>query len=400
MVNKLRRAILAASMLLGLTSPVFFFVAFAQPGDAAALQSRIDACPSSGCALEIAPGEYLLEQTVQIPTRVELRGAGPASWFHVGGDFCGFAFVGSQASIRHIGLDALQPQQAGGGICYQQADWNLAVSDILFGHNLAIGVDVAPQQDHRGIFTLRNLRWNGVLSSGTAVRIGDGVHHISDILVDGMSGTADTPADMGVWVDVLPDTDTVDLHRLTLIKGGHGVRVGFGGAPASVTGFSLADSPAIESMRDYSVSIFSAQNARLHNISTAQSRGGLAVYGGVRGMVADLVTAQYNQNDGVTIFAGAQHVTLRDSMIGDNNISGGPFGFGISLGAGLSDFKLLDNTIGNSVLWGAGSIRYCIFLPPGPSKNYSIVGNSCKSPTNGKIADGGTGAPKIVSGNF
>lgn len=384
----------------GALATVLALRVFTAGGDAAALQAQIDACLPRGCVVDIAPGEYLLEQTVEIPTRVELRGAGPASWFHVGGDFCGFAFVGSQAAVRHIGLDALQPQQAGGGICYQQADWNLAVSDILFGHNLAIGVDVAPQQDHRGIFTLRNLRWNGVLASGTAVRIGDGVHHISDILIDGMSGTADTPADMDVWVDVLPDTDTVDLHRLTLIKGGDGVRVGYGGAPAAVTGFSLTDSPAIESMQDYGVSIFSAQNARLHNISVAQSRGGLAVYGGVRGLTAGSMTMHYNQNDGVTIFAGAQHVTVQGSTIADNNISGGPFGFGISLGAGLSDFKLLDNTIGNGVLWGAGSMRYCIFLPTGPSRNYAIQGNSCRAATNGKIVDGGTGTPKVVTGNF
>ena len=45
-------------------------------------------------------------------------------------------------------------------------------------------------------------------------------------------------------------------------------------------------------------------------------------------------------------------------------------------------------------------MRYCIFLPPGPSKNYSIVGNSCRGATVGKIADGGTGTPKVVTGNF
>lgn len=369
-------------------------------GDAAALQARIDACGPAGCAIDIGPGDFTLEQPVTVPTRVELRGVGPASAFHVAGNFCGFAYTGSQSAIRSISLDAVTPQQSGGGICYHAGDWNIATTDILFGHNLATGVDVAPAQDNRGVYTLRNLRWNGVLASGTAVRIGDGVHHVSDVLVDGMSGTADTPAAMDVWVDVLPDTDTIDLHRLTLIKGWTGVRVGYGGPPAAVTGFSLTDSPAIETMTDYGVSIVSAQNARLHNVSVAQSRGGLAIHGGVRGLTAGDLTLHYNQGDGVTVFAGAQHVTVRDSTIADNNISGSPWGFGISLGAGLSDFTLSGNRIGNAILWGAGSMRYCIFLPPGPSKNYSIVGNSCRGATVGKIADGGTGTPKVVTGNF
>ena len=384
-------AVLLSAGVLGLSASV---------GDAAALQARIDACGVLGCVVTVEPGDYTLEQTVNVPTRVELRGAGSATWFHVGGDFCGFQYTGSQSAIRSISLDAVSPQQAGGGICYHQADWNIATSDILFGHNLAIGVDVAPAQDNRGVYTLRNLRWNGVLASGTAVRIGDGVHHVSDVLVDGMSGTADTPAAMDVWVDVLPDTDTIDLHRLTLIKGWTGVRVGYGGAPTAVTGFSLTDSPAIETMTDYGVSIVSAQNARLHNVSVAQSRGGLAIHGGVRGLTASGLTLHYNQGDGATVFAGAQHVTIATSTIADNNISGSPWGFGVSLGAGLSDFKLLNLTIGNGILWGAGSMRYCIFLPPGPSKNYSIVGNSCRGATVGKIADGGTGTPKVVTGNF
>lgn len=369
-------------------------------GDAAALQARIDACGPAGCVLDIAAGEFILEQPVRVPTRVELRGAGAASWFHVAGDWCGFEYTGSQAAIRHIGIDALATQQAGGGICYHGADWNIATSEILFGHHLAVGVDVAPAQDGRGIYTLRNLRWNGVVGSGTAVRIGDGVHHVSDVSIDGLSGTASTPSDVAVWVDVLPDTDTIALHRLTLIKGGTGVRVGYGGAPAAVTGFTLTDSPAIEGMADYGVSIVSASNARVHNVSVAQSRGGLAVYGGVRGLTASDLTLHYNQGDGATVFSGAQYVTIATSTIADNNIAGLPWAFGISLGAGLSNFKILNNTIGNGILWGAGAVRYCVFLPAGPSRNYAIVGNSCQAPTVGKVADGGTGAPKLVSGNF
>ena len=384
-------AVLLSAGVLGLSASI---------GDAAALQARIDACGVLGCVVAIEPGDFHLEQTVNVPSRVELRGAGAATWFHVGGDFCGFQYTGSQAAIRSISLDAVSPQQAGGGICYHQADWNIESSDLLFGHNLAIGVDVAPAQDGRGIYTLRRLRWNGVLASGTAVRIGDGVHHISDVLIDGMSGTADTPANMDVWVDVLPNTDTIDLTRLTFIRGWTGVRVGYGGAPAAVTGFSLTNSPAIEGMTDYGVSIVSAQNARIHNVSVAQSRGGLAVYGGVRGLDASGLTLHYNRVDGATLFAGSQQVRLRDSTIADNNISNSPFGFGISLGAGLSDFILSGNQIGNGLLWGSGTVRYCIFLPTGPSKNYSITGNACRNPVTGKIVDGGTGTPKVVTGNF
>ncbi len=388
-----RAALIAVAVAAGLVLGVS-----AQLSDAQILQGRIDA--QGAGIVDLGPVDLLLDRTVTIPSGIQLRGAGAATHLRVAPGVRGLALVGSHASVRNLLIDGLGPQPAEAGISFRDADWNDHVSDIVFGHYLGVGVDVAPGQDGRGIFTLRNLRWNGVLGSGTAVRIGDGLHHISDILVDNMSGTADSAGDMAVWVDVLPDTDTVDLHRLTLIRGGSGVRVGYGGAPASVTGFSLTDSPAIESMSDYGVALFSAQNARLHNVSVAQSLGGLAVYGGVRGLEAGRLTLHYNQRDGATIFSGAQHVTIAHSMIADNNISNGPFGFGISLGAGLSYFTLDTNIIGNGILWGSGSVRYCIFLPAGPSNNYRMVNNSCRAPVTGKISDGGTGTPKFVSGNF
>jgi hypothetical protein len=132
-------------------------------GDAAALQARIDACGSAGCVVTIEPGDYLLERPVRVPTRVELRGAGAASWFHVAGDWCGFEYTGSQSAIRNIGVDAVAPQQSGGGICYREADWNIASTDLLFGHHLAVGLDAKQIQSGAPCRSERLAKYNQLL---------------------------------------------------------------------------------------------------------------------------------------------------------------------------------------------------------------------------------------------
>lgn len=370
-------------------------------GDAAALQARIDACGIAGCAITIEPGEYTFDRTVTVPTRVDLRGAGPSTVVHVGGDFCGFAFTGALSAIRSLSIDAVTAQDFGCGIDYTSAQTNIAVSDLTFGHYLETGLKITPAVDNVGIYTVRNVRWNGVLGSGTAIRIGDGLHHISDVLVDGLSGTASAPSDMAVWVDVAPNTDTIDLARLTLIKGGAGVRVGVGASgAAAVTGFTLHDSPAIESMTAYGVLVQSANNVRIKNISVAQSQGGIGIGAGVRGLLLTGSTLHYNKGDGVTMWAGASGATISDNLIADNNIAASYWGFGVSIGSGVSDFTVSNNRIGNGLVWGGGQQRYCVFLASGPSNRYSITGNACVGHTAGTIVDGGTGTKKVVTGNF
>lgn len=367
---------------------------------APAIQAAIDACPD-GCVVQLEPGTYRLATTVNVPSNIVLAGAGPMTRVQVEGNRYGFLIAGSHIWIGSFTLSAVTTQTSGGGISFASAGFNVAVANLVFEHGLYIGVDVAPTVANRGIYTLRSLRWNGVASSNTAVKIGNGTHHLSDVSVTDLSGTASTPADMAVWVDVLPQTDTIDLGRLTLIKGGAGVRVGVGAVtPSAVTGFTLHDSPAIESMTAYGVLIQSANNVRIENISAAQNQGGVGIGAGVRGLLLTGSVLHYNKGDGVTMWAGASGATISNNLIADNNTLGSYWGFGVSIGSGVSDFTVSGNRIGNALLWGGGFQRYCVFLASGASNRYSITGNACVGHTYGDIVDGGTGTKKVVSGNY
>jgi len=237
------------------------------------------------------------------------------------------------------------------------------------------------------------------------IRIGDGVHHISDITIRQVSGTALATTDVQTWVTIEDQTDTIVLDNLTLIRGGTGVLIGPYRPLTSpaVTGVTFVNSPAIESMSGYGVVVQSANNVRLSGLSLAQNAGGIGFGAGVRGAVLTDSTMHTNRGDGVTLWPGATDVIVANNLIADNNSSGSPYGFGISVGVGVTGFTFANNRIGNNMLWGGGYQRYCIFVAPGGSNRYSITGNSCSGHTavNGDLVyDGGTGPKKIVSGNY
>jgi len=369
--------------------------------DAAPAMRAALAAMSRGGDLRVPGGSWRLLSAVQIPSNTCVVGEGVASTLIVEGSV-GLEFMGSTACIRRLAMTATNAGPV--AISYKHATTNISVDDVLFGHRFSIGVDVAPEVSGQGVYELRNLRWNGVLDSGTAIRVGDGIHNVSDVRISGVSGTADTPADMDAWIEVSPKTDTVDIGYATFIKGGVGVRVGANAAgPAAVTGFTLHDSPAIESMTSYGVLLLSANNARVQNISVAQSQGGLGAGAGIRGLMVSGSTLHYNRGDGMTIWPGAESVIFEGNLVADNNTSASTWGFGISVGAGVSKFTLANNRIGNGLLWGGGFQRYCIFVAPGNSSSYGITGNACSGHTavNGDLVyDGGTGPKKVVSGNY
>lgn len=401
-----KRVIRLACVLLLLSVPASAAVSVAPImgglDDGPVIQAAVDSCVPGGCVVNLLPGDFLLRTTVTVPHGVQIIGEGVGTAVHVDGPIFGFAFDGSVAAVRSLWLDAVTPQNAGGGISFVDADWNIAVSDLFFGSNLFVGLAVTPNQDQRGIYRIDRVRWNGVADSGTAIKIGDGVHHISDVSIVSLSGTAATAADMGVWVDVSPQTDTIALSHVTLIKGGFGLRIGWGASGASaVTGLALQDAPAIESMTEYGVWVQSANNVKIHGLSSAQNRGGIAIGSGVRGLVLTGSVLHANRGDGATIFSGAATVTLSGNVIADNNNVNAAWGFGISIGAGVSDFTITGNRIGNNLLHGYGGQRYCIFLASGNSNRYAIVQNACLGHTYGDaVVDGGTGTKKVVAQNF
>ena len=111
-------------------------------------------------------------------------------------------------------------------------------------------------------------------------------------------------------------------------------------------------------------------------------------------------TIHANRGDGVTLWPGSQGVVLNGNTIADNGLSGG-WSAGISIAGGVSDFTLVNNRIGNGLLWGNGQQRYCIFVAGGASNFYSITGNACRNHTvSNAVIDGGAGAQKIVAQNY
>lgn len=377
---------------------------FASP-DSVLVQGQVNAAAAVGYGgvVTLEERQYVFDTPIIVPSGVTVCGTGPSTMVHASGDHFLFKVAGSYITICNMLLDAENPQVNGGGISFELAERNVTVNDITFAHNMGTGIDVAPSTDNQGIYFFRRLRWNGILRHRVGMRLGDGIHHLTDISISGMSGTAATPADMPVWILVSKDVDTVAIRDLTLIVGGTGIVVGAGATtPAAVTGFSLMDAPAIESMSGYGVLVQSANNVRLSNLSLAQNQGGVGIGSGVRGLVLSGSVIHANRGDGVTMWSGASGATITNNIIGANNISNAAWGFGISIGGGVSNFIVSNNQIGNNLVWaGSGYQRYCIYLAVGASTKYSITGNACSGHTYGDaIVDGGTGTNKVVKDNY
>lgn len=356
---------------------------------------------AGGCVVQLQAGVYRLAMPVIVSPFVTIQGEGPATRISIDGHFYGFAFSGSFGTVQSLLCEAAVVQTAGGCATWGAADWNVHVSDLTFGNNLRVSLAMAPTTPDRGIYSARHLRWNGVAHHGTAIKIGDGVHHVSDIHVDDVSGTASTAADMGVWIEIGANTDTIALSKLTLIKGAVGVRMGASGGP--VTGVTITGCPAIESMTSYGMLAYTAQNVRVSDCSIAQNQGGIGTSSGVQGFSVSNSTLHANRGDGATLWPGSQGVILTGNTIADNGTAGG-WSAGISIAGGVSDFTLVNNRIGNGLLWGGlGLQQYCIFLAGGSSNNYSITGNACRNhtaPNGNQVVDGGSGPNKVVGSNY
>ena len=367
-----------------------------------AIQAALNTMPRGG-VLHLIAGAYRLNTLLAIPPGVRLEGVGPNGTQLLVNAPTGVSLIGVGAGIRNVRMQSAVPGST--AISFVNATSNIYVDSITFESGFEIGLNIAPNQSHTGIFILSNLRWDVVERSPYPIRIGDGVHHISDITIRQVSGTALATTDVQTWVTIEDQTDTIVLDNLTLIRGGTGVLIGPYRPLTSpaVTGVTFVNSPAIESMSGYGVVVQSANNVRLSGLSLAQNAGGIGFGAGVRGAVLTGSTMHTNRGDGVTLWPGATDVIVANNLIADNNSGGSPYGFGISVGVGVTGFTFANNRIGNNMLWGGGYQRYCIFVAPGGSNRYSITGNSCSGHTavNGDLVyDGGTGTRKVVTGNY
>lgn len=371
----------------------------AQPDPATVLQSLIDAHGPG--VVDIPAGYYRLGAPVVVPERTCLRGAGPSTVLVATGNQFAVSLRGNWSCLSDVRIVGETQQTGGGGVSFAEALRNNSTHNLVFGDNLWTGIDIAPLTDNQGIYQIVNSRWDGIFRSRTGIRVGDGLRHLTDVHILGVSGTAATPTDMGTWIDVLPDTDTVRVTGCTFINGGTGIRIGSGGAPGSVTGITINDCPAIEG-QSYGVLALSALNLRMQNLSLAQNAvTAIGLGAGVRGAYLLGSVLHANRADGMTIWPGATGVSVIGNLIEDNNQDGSPWGYGISIAGGVSRFILANNTIRNGSMWLDGKTRYGIYLAPGVSHTYSITFNQISGMTvSNAVIDGGTGTKKVVTGNY
>jgi hypothetical protein len=69
------------------------------------------------------------------------------------------------------------------------------------------------------------------------------------------------------------------------------------------------------------------------------------------------------------------------------------------MGAGVSDFGIAYNRIGNALGFGVTQ-KYGVEIVAGASDNYRIIGNDLTGNVTGPLLDGGSGTEKIISGNI
>ncbi|HWK37053.1 right-handed parallel beta-helix repeat-containing protein [Sphingomonas sp.] len=141
------------------------------------------------------------------------------------------------------------------------------------------------------------------------------------------------------------------------------------------------------------------QSMRLTNSWSATA----AVYGmQVRNVNGLSITDSriYNSGaDGILIEPGSRNVTIKDSTITGNSRAAPRRHDGISIAAGVSDFQILGNMIGEAD--GFGNFQaYGIRVAPGGSNNYMIVANELRRNLSGGMVNGATGLSKVVANNL
>ena len=142
-----------------------------------------------------------------------------------------------------------------------------------------------------------------------------------------------------------------------------------------------------------------AQSMRLTNSWSATA----AVYG-IQVKDADGLSITdsriYNNGaDGIFVEPGARNLTIKDSTITGNSRGAPRRHFGINIAAGVSDFQIMNNMIGQADGF-ANSQAYGIYIAPGVTDNYMILGNEYRRNLAGGLENGATGANKVVANNL
>lgn len=142
----------------------------------------------------------------------------------------------------------------------------------------------------------------------------------------------------------------------------------------------------------------SADSMRLTNSWAATGTYGIILHN-VNGISITDSRIYNNSEAGIWIQSGAANVSIKDSTIsGNSRLSPGAYP-GVLVAAGVGQFQILDNEVGEADGFGATQ-SYGIAIGSGASDNFMIVGNDLQNNASGPLANAGTGRDVVIANNL
>ena len=223
-----------------------------------------------------------------------------------------------------------------------------------------------------------------------------------------------------VWIDIGGGVNTVRLDNVGLINGGTGVRMAspsdspageYPGRPL----FLLANDLEIDFPSGNAIELLTGEEVQISNGYVQGAGSPLIVNRGASDPslgVGLLIGPRFNSETMVTntrIFghrlsgveiAGGAHATFTNNIIGACSIAGRGVASGVLVKAGVSDFIIQGNHIGD-VFDGQNSsnTKFGVEIEAGPSDRYVVSANTLIGSVEGGLKDGGTGSRKTATGN-
>jgi hypothetical protein len=222
-----------------------------------------------------------------------------------------------------------------------------------------------------------------------------------------------------VWIDIGGGVNTVRLDNVGVINGGTGVRMAspadepagcYPGRPL----FLIANDLEIDFPSGNAIDLMSGEEVQISN-GYVQGAGATTIVNrrhesnlGVGILVGPLFNSEImvvntrifgHALAGVELSGGA-HTTFTNNVISANSIAKAGASPGIRVRAGVSNFILQGNHIGN-VFHGqkTSSTSFGIEVEPGSSNNYVISANTLVGNIRAGLRDGGKGPNKQVTAN-
>ncbi|HEX9153187.1 MAG TPA: glycosyl hydrolase family 28-related protein [Candidatus Saccharimonadales bacterium] len=375
--------------------------------DTAAIQAAIDAVPSTGAAVFLPRGTYVVSSTLTIDKDATmLIGAGASSVIRVPSGALGIDLIkignGSttraHCGIRDLRITADGQKTAGCGVhldkCFKIWLKNLLIEkqyrSLQFTNTTEVWLDSTDVRDTKehGLLIDNDLMsgfdWyinNCVFDNPDVTNIGSGIH----------------------W----DGGETLVASNVDLLRFNTGLYVKPTAGRESRFGF--LNNLIMDTSRDNNVRISNADTGNTVGLTFTNCWSGTAPNYGVlidkpgSGLVQGVrwIGGKVFHN-GLAGFrlAGGQDVHISDCDIIANSQTISAARHGVEVSADVNEFSVKGCRIGGG--YGQGDTQgYAIHIDPGTSDHYIIVNNDCHGNNNTpKINDNGTGVNKIVSGNL